>query len=121
MKRLFLILLLLALPSVVRAQTITPQLVLNTTDSPATMATFVATLQIGTGTVTQVTPVCVVAGTGAICTITGFTFDATKPTTFTVVLVNPSNGRTANGTANYAPGQPPGSFTLVPGWKVTLP
>ncbi len=121
MRRFLLLSLFLLLPALVHGQTITPQLIMNTTDSPATVAGFVVTLQIGTGTVTQVTPACVVAGTGAICTIAGFTFDATKATTFTVVLVNPGTGRTNNATANYVPGQPPGSFTLVPSWKVTIP
>ena len=120
MRRLLLLVLLLV-PRLVLAQTVTPQLLFNTTDSPAKVATYTVALQVGTGTVAAIVPACLTAGTGATCTITGFTFDATKPTTFTLTLIDPATGRTGVGTLNYTPGQPPASFTLTQSWKVTIP
>jgi len=120
-RRLLLLALFLLLPRLALSQTVTPQLLFNTADSPAKVATYTVALQIGTGTVTATVPACAAAGTGATCTITGFTFDATKPTTFTVTEIDPATGRTAVGTLNYTPGQPPASFTLTQSWKVTIP
>jgi hypothetical protein len=107
--------------SAVQAQTITPALAWTTSDAVAKVTTYTTTLQIGTGAVTQVTPACVSAGTGASCLLSPVAFNANAPTTFRVVVIDPATGLSASGTLNYTPGQPPGTFTVTLQWKVTVP
>lgn len=112
---------LLLTAAAAHAQTVTPQLAWNTSDALAKVTTYTTTLQIGTGAVATVTPVCAAAGTGASCTVTGFTFNAAAATTFKVVLIDPATGQSATGTLNYAPGNPPASFTLTMQWQIKVP
>lgn len=117
----FLVLLMLA--ATARAQTVTPQLGWTTPDALAKVTTYTTTLQIGTGTITQVTPTCVAAGTGTSCTLSlaGTGFSLTVATKITVTVVDPATGLSASGSFNYTPGTPPASFTLTLAWKVTVP
>lgn len=121
MRRLVLACVLLLLPRLAAAQTVTPLLAFTTTDALAKVTTYTATLQIGAAAVTTATLTCQATATGSSCTLPLTGFDATKATTLTVTLIDPSSGRTANGTLNYVPGTAPASFTLTLGWKVTVP
>lgn len=111
MKRMLLVLVLLALPAIAHAQTITRQLVFDTTDLPGMVATYTAAYAIDGGAVSVFVPACVVNVTVPPPTTCSFVlpkadFDklGVAGTHNVVLTLTSQSGGRFTGSTNYIPG-----------------
>lgn len=106
----FLILVLLALPSVVQAQTTTK--VLSWSHVPDTLTVvngYTFTLKIDAGTVSQISPTCATAGANVTCS----TPIVLTSGTHTLVVTATNGNGSASGSFNYVPGASPTQPTNI--------